>query len=81
MAVLTKLWGAVIEGGRDDMKPAEKYPDLVELSCKNCRLDCNGCQFCDYGVEEFLRCDLVPEGCVLRHNILVRLKSCWEEER
>lgn len=32
--------------------------------------ECNGCQFCHYGVDEFLGCNLVPESCVLKSNIV-----------
>jgi pyruvate-formate lyase-activating enzyme len=47
------------------------YPDLVLISCKNCKLECNVCQNCD--VDEFLKCEIVPEECALRYNILRRL--------
>lgn len=49
------------------MKVRDAYPDLFKVSCEACKLDCNVCYNCD--LSEFLECDLVPEGCVLKYNI------------
>lgn len=35
------------------MRPSDMYPDLVEENCENCKLECNACQHCHYGIKEF----------------------------
>jgi len=67
-----------IPTGPPENSPAMKIPALVRLSCQNCKLDCNGCQNCHYGVEEFLTCELVPKDCTLRFNIRKRTTSVIE---
>jgi hypothetical protein len=48
------------------------YPHLVEVSCRNCKLDCNVCENCE--VDVFLECEIVPKECVLRSNVLKKIK-------
>ena len=57
------------------MKPSEMYPDLVEENCRNCRLECNVCQHCNYGIKEFLECDLVPKECPLKPLVKNRFEQ------
>jgi hypothetical protein len=53
----------------------EIYPHLVEISCKACELECNNCMYCSFGLEEFLRCEVIPKDCALLFNIRNELKK------
>jgi hypothetical protein len=54
-------------------KVSERYPAIAEISCKACRLECNVCQHRDLSL--FATCNLLPEGCALKHNIAFLTKA------
>jgi len=53
--------------GTESLKVKDTYPMFFNVSCKACKLECNVCYNCE--LDTFLDCDLVPEGCALKHNI------------